>query len=94
MPDAVEAQPAAGGAPAAEQLPSVTFESLTFSDGTTVQLDPTDIVVFIGPNNAGKSAALRELELFVGPPTAPDGHQVRTPKKSWIAGAGAGLAGG
>jgi len=41
--------------------PSVTFESLTFSDGTTISLDPRDVVVFVGPNNAGKSAALREI---------------------------------
>ena len=41
---------------------SVTLESLTFSDGTTIYLDPADVVVLVGPNNAGKSAALRELE--------------------------------
>ncbi len=41
--------------------PSVTFESITFSDGTTIRLDPADIVVLVGPNNAGKSAALREV---------------------------------
>ena len=40
---------------------SVTFEYITFSDGTTIHLDPADIVVLVGPNNAGKSAALREL---------------------------------
>lgn len=45
-----------------EETPSVTFQSLTFSDETTINLDPADIVVFVGPNNAGKSAALRELE--------------------------------
>ena len=50
--------------------PSVTFDSLTFSDGTTIALDPTDIVVFVGPNNAGKSAALRELETHIGPSTS------------------------
>ena len=42
--------------------PAVTFESITFSDGTTIPLEPTDVVVLVGPNNAGKSAALRELE--------------------------------
>ena len=42
--------------------PSVTFESLTFSDGSAMHLDPTDVVVLVGPNNAGKSAALRELD--------------------------------
>ena len=44
------------------QDPAVTFESITFSDGTTILLEPTDVVVFVGPNNAGKSVALRELE--------------------------------
>ena len=42
--------------------PSVRFKSATFSDGTTIELDPTDVVVFVGPNNAGKSVALSELE--------------------------------
>lgn len=46
--------------------PSLTFESITFSDGTTINLDDDDLVVFVGPNNAGKSAALRELESFIG----------------------------
>ena len=46
--------------------PSVTFESLTFSDGTTICLDSADVVVLVGPNNAGKSAALRELEEALG----------------------------
>ena len=42
--------------------PSVTFETITFSDGTEITLDPTDVVVLVGPNNAGKSVALRELQ--------------------------------
>ena len=41
--------------------PNLVFESITFSDGTTVELNPTDVVVFVGPNNCGKSAALREI---------------------------------
>ena len=45
--------------------PAVTFESITFSDGTTISLQPTDVVVFVGPNNAGKSVALRDLEAHV-----------------------------
>ena len=44
------------------RTPSVTFKSITFSDNTQIELAPDDIVVFVGPNNAGKSAALRELE--------------------------------
>jgi AAA domain, putative AbiEii toxin, Type IV TA system len=54
---------------AAQQVeaPTVTFKSLKFSDGTLITLDETDIVVLVGPNNAGKSAALRELEAHIGP---------------------------
>ena len=44
------------------QPPKLSFEAITFSDGTTLKLDEDDIVVFVGPNNAGKSAALHELE--------------------------------
>jgi ABC-type transport system involved in cytochrome c biogenesis ATPase subunit len=47
------------------QRPLLTFESITFSDGDTLNLNEDDIVVFVGPNNAGKSAALRELEMFL-----------------------------
>ena len=45
-----------------EEVPSVTYKTVTFSDGTQISLNPTDIVVFVGPNNAGKSLALKELE--------------------------------
>lgn len=43
-------------------IPSVTFQQLTFSDGTVLTLEPKDVVVFVGPNNVGKSMALRQLE--------------------------------
>ena len=58
------------GEPHVDGSPSVTFENITFSDGTTVVLDPTDVVVFVGPNNAGKSLALRELEQHIGNPAS------------------------
>ncbi|NHO43182.1 AAA family ATPase [Acetobacter fabarum] len=45
--------------------PSLYFDTITFSDGTILSLDEEDIIVFVGPNNAGKSAALRELEEWV-----------------------------
>jgi len=45
--------------------PRLSFETITFSDGTKLTLDDDDIIVFVGPNNAGKSAALRELEEWV-----------------------------
>ena len=46
--------------------PRLSFETITFSDGTTLTLNEDDIIVFVGPNNAGKSATLRELEAWVG----------------------------
>ena len=54
------------GMNSADDSPTVTFQSIAFSDGTTVSLDPNDVVVLVGPNNAGKSLALRELEQHVG----------------------------
>ena len=42
--------------------PSVYFRSIVFSDETHIDLEPTDVVVLVGPNNAGKSLALRELD--------------------------------
>ena len=48
--------------PGATPRPTVTFESITFSDGKTLALEEDSIVVFVGPNNVGKSLALRELE--------------------------------
>ena len=49
-----------------EGLPQVTFQSVTFSDNTTIHIESGDVVVLVGPNNAGKSLALRELEGHVG----------------------------
>lgn len=45
--------------------PSISFETITFSDGQTLSFDDDEIIVFVGPNNAGKSAALRELMQWV-----------------------------
>ena len=49
--------------------PSITFQSITFSDGTTIELEANDVVALVGPNNSGKSLALRELEMHLGSPT-------------------------
>jgi ABC-type transporter Mla maintaining outer membrane lipid asymmetry ATPase subunit MlaF len=45
--------------------PTLSFESVTFSDGTVLTFGDDEIVVFVGPNNAGKSAALREMQQFI-----------------------------
>ena len=54
---------------AATNSPTVTFKAVTFSDDTTIELEPTDVVVLVGPNNAGKSEALRELEAHLSGPS-------------------------
>lgn len=58
--------------------PSVSFESVTFSDGTTVEIEPNDVVVLVGPNNTGKSLALRELQEYVG--STPDTKVISSAK--------------
>jgi predicted ATPase len=40
----------------------VWISMLEFSDGSKIPFDKDDIVVFVGPNNAGKSASLKETE--------------------------------
>lgn len=42
-------------------IPRVWINSATFSDGTTLEFEKSDVVVFVGPNNAGKSVTLRNL---------------------------------
>ena len=46
---------------ATQPIPRVAISQLTFSDGTEVAISPNDIVLVVGPNNAGKSAALRAI---------------------------------
>jgi predicted ATPase len=38
----------------------VWISEIKFSDDTTLQFEKDDIIVFVGPNNAGKSASLKE----------------------------------
>lgn len=42
-------------------MPHAYIENVTFSDGTTHHFNTNDIVLFVGPNNSGKSEALRGL---------------------------------
>ena len=67
MAEEQRSEPVATGKKAIK--PRLSFETITFSDGTTLTFERDDIVVFVGPNNAGKSAALRELEGWVAKPT-------------------------
>lgn len=45
--------------------PTLSFKEVTFSGGTSLSFSEDEIVVFVGPNNAGKSAALKEMEALV-----------------------------
>lgn len=42
-------------------MTGITIRRLTFNDGATIDLTPQDIVVFVGPNNMGKSQSLRDI---------------------------------
>jgi hypothetical protein len=39
----------------------LSISSFTMSDGTSVSVPPGGIVVFVGPNNSGKSVSLRDI---------------------------------
>ena len=41
--------------------PALWVKSLLFSDETEIAFNQGDVVVFVGPNNAGKSQALKEI---------------------------------
>jgi len=42
--------------------PHLSIASIQFSDGTTLSTEPGDIVVLVGPNNSGKTVALKNIE--------------------------------
>lgn len=42
-------------------IPRIYTRTITFSGGTTLNFDNNDVVVVVGPNNAGKSVALRAI---------------------------------
>lgn len=42
-------------------LPSASISSITFSGGTTLTFGSTEKIVLVGPNNSGKSQALRDI---------------------------------
>ena len=54
----------------ASELPAVTasIEMLRFQNGPTVSFSPNDVVVIVGPNNAGKSAVLRRIQQLLSGP--------------------------
>jgi ABC-type transport system involved in cytochrome c biogenesis ATPase subunit len=44
------------------------IDKLTFSDGTNMPVKPRAIIVIVGPNNSGKSRALRDIEMGIRNP--------------------------
>ena len=42
-------------------MTKLIIESLSFNDGTTLSIGENDIVVFVGPNNVGKSQSLHDI---------------------------------
>ena len=46
----------------ARPRPHLSITSITFSNGITLSIAPGDIVVLVGPNNVGKTVALRNIE--------------------------------
>ncbi|MCX6044530.1 MAG: AAA family ATPase, partial [Chloroflexi bacterium] len=42
-------------------IPRAYISRLTFSNGTELHLEKSDIVLIVGPNNVGKSATLRAI---------------------------------
>jgi hypothetical protein len=42
--------------------PNLLIDSVTFSDGTIVEFEDDDVIVLVGPNNAGKSVALKNIK--------------------------------
>lgn len=41
--------------------PALFVNSITFNNGETIKINNNDIVVFVGPNNAGKSQSLKDI---------------------------------
>ena len=43
------------------KTPALFVNSITFNNGETIKINKNDIVVFAGPNNAGKSQSLKDI---------------------------------
>ena len=52
--------------------PAVWIESVKFNDGTVIEFSNSDIVVFVGPNNCGKSASLKGIFAKAGNKSKPN----------------------
>lgn len=45
--------------------PQIFIEKLSFNDGTELQIGHSDIVIFTGANNAGKSQVLKDIDTMM-----------------------------
>lgn len=54
---------------------SFWIRSLTFSDGSTIELKPGATFILTGPNSSGKSASLREIQQHLQHEGQPTGSQ-------------------
>ena len=46
--------------------PQIYIEKLSFNDGTELTIEHSDIVIFTGANNAGKSQVLKDIDMMMG----------------------------
>ncbi|HEV8272201.1 MAG TPA: hypothetical protein VGQ04_12910 [Chitinophagaceae bacterium] len=51
--------------------PKLWINKIKFSDNSIIHFDNDDIVVLVGPNNAGKSATLKEASNYLISPKTP-----------------------
>lgn len=47
-------------------IPEISISQLRFNDGKKIEIKKNDIVVFVGPNNAGKSQSLKDIWALAG----------------------------
>lgn len=66
---AIATGPAAPPAKATNKVPRIEITSFTVNDGKTINLNPNDVVLVVGPNNAGKSVLLRDIEQKLANPS-------------------------
>ena len=48
------------------QRPNLYIEKIVFSNGDALSVEKGDIVIFVGPNNVGKSQALKDIYDLTG----------------------------
>lgn len=41
--------------------PQISIDKLVFSNNTSISFDPSDLIIFVGPNNSGKTTTLHDI---------------------------------